>query len=156
MTDRYLAEFNIGVLKHDWDDPRVADFANNLDRVAGVGQKSRGFVWMLSDDRMEAAQLDPDGPLGGNPRTASTLSVWKTAADLHHFTFHTVHKRFYDRRAEWYDPTDAPRLVMWWVDQTRRPTVVEAADRLAHLAAHGETDHAFGWNWLRERGLIDG
>ena len=148
MTGHHLAEFNIGVLKYDWDDPRVADFADNLDRVNGIAKASPGFVWMLEEDEMEAAQLDAAGPLGGNPRTASTLSVWEDAASLRHFVWKTVHKRFYDRRAEWYDATDAVRLVMWWVAQGHRPDVAEAAERLAHLEKHGNTDRAFGWSGL--------
>ena len=43
----HLAEFNIGTLKHDWDDPRVADFANNIDRVNAIAQRSPGFVWQF-------------------------------------------------------------------------------------------------------------
>lgn len=154
MTDRvgpkHLAEFNIGVLKYDWDDPRVADFQNNLDRVFAIAERSPGYVWHLQGDEMEAAQLDPDGPLGGNPRTASTLSVWEDAASLEHFVWNTLHKRFYDRRGEWYDPEgQGLRLVMWWVPEGHRPTIAEAAERLALLEATGDSDSAFGWDWLR-------
>lgn len=148
MNGHHLAEFNIGVLKYDWDDPRVADFADNLDRVNGIAKASPGFVWMLEEAAMDAAQRDATGPLGGNPRTASTLSVWTDAASLRHFVWKTVHKRFYDRRAEWYDPTDALRLVMWWVPVGHRPDVAEAADRLALLERQGDTDRAFGWSGL--------
>lgn len=151
---RHLAEFNIGILKYDWDDPRVADFADNLDRVFELATRAPGYVWHLSDPQMEAAQLDPDGPLGGNPRTASTLSVWKDLESLKHFAFHTVHKRFYDRRGEWYDDADQGwggiRLVMWHIPQGHLPTIGEAVERLRHLADHGETDHAFGWSHARE------
>ena len=95
-------------------------------------------------------QNDPDGPLGGNPRTASTLSVWQDAASLEHFVWNTVHKRFYDRRAEWYAPTDAVRLVMWWVPEGHRPDIAEAAARLAQLDQNGPGPEAFGWDFLRK------
>ncbi len=36
MTKMQLAEFNVGVLRHDWDDPRVKDFVDGLDLVNGV------------------------------------------------------------------------------------------------------------------------
>ena len=150
----HLAEFNIGTLKYDWDDPRVADFLNNLDRVYALAERSPGYVWHLPPEAMEAAQLDPDGRLGGNPRTASTLSVWQDAASLEHFAFNTVHKQFYDRKQEWYDPAEQAwgglRLVMWWVPDGHRPTIAEAADRLMHLMDHGDTDYAFGWQHLGE------
>ena len=145
----HLAEFNYGILKHHWNDPRVADFVNNLDRVNNVAKRSPGFVWRLGDAEMEAAQLDEDGPLGGHPRLASTLSVWEDAASLEHFVWNTIHKKFYDRRAEWYDLTDAIRLVMWRVPAGHRPDPSEAMARLRRLEADGESEFAFGWRYLR-------
>jgi hypothetical protein len=150
MQGHHLAEFNIGVLKHDWDDPRVADFADNIDRVNAVAQRADGFVWMLGDADMDTAQNDAEGPLGGNPRTASTLSVWRDVASLEQFVWNTVHKQFYDRKAEWYDASDVLRLVMWWVPEGHRPTIAEAMERFRHLDAHGDSDTAFGWAHLRD------
>ena len=60
-----------------------------------------------------------------------------------------MHKKFYDRRAEWYDMDDALRLVMWWVPAGHHPDVAEAMARFRHLEAHGESDHAFGWSHLK-------
>jgi hypothetical protein len=36
-------------------------------------------------------------------------------------------------------------MVLWWVPVVHRPSVEEAAARLAHLKQHGPTDHAFDW-----------
>ena len=143
----HLAEFNIGVLKYDWDDPRVADFQNNLDRVYALAERAPGYVWHMPPDEMDAAQNDPDGVLGANPRTASTLSVWQSPETLHAFTFNTVHRQFYERRGEWYDPADQPfpRLVMWWIPEGQRPTIAEAAAKLHQFAAEGESEAAFTW-----------
>ncbi|MEM7547215.1 MAG: DUF3291 domain-containing protein [Pseudomonadota bacterium] len=152
-ADRHLAEFNIGILRHDWDDPRVKDFVDGLDLVNGVAARSPGFVWRLSDEDMERAQNDPDGPLGGNPRTASTLSVWEDVASLEAFVWHTVHRQFYARKDEWYDLTDALRFVMWWVPSGHRPTIAEAAERFALLEANGPSDEAFGWSWIKDATL---
>lgn len=149
----HLAEFNIGILRHDWDDPRVKDFAEGLDLVNGVAARSPGFVWRLSDEEMDRAQNDPDGPLGGNPRTASTLSVWENVGALEAFVWNTVHRAFYERKAEWYDLTDALRFVIWHVPAGNRPTIDEAMARFRHLEAHGPSDHAFGWAWLKEARL---
>lgn len=146
----HLAEFNTGVLRHDWDDARVRDFADNLDRVNGLARRADGFVWQLPEADMDAAQNDPGGPLGGNPRTASTLSVWRDAGALDRFVWTTLHRVFYERRAEWFAPGQGLRLVMWWVPVGHRPGIAEAADRLAHLDRHGDTDHAFGWSRLEE------
>lgn len=144
-----LASFNIGVLRYDWDDPRVADFAENIDRVNNIAKRSPGFVWMLDDDAMDAAQNDPEGLLGGNPRTASTLSVWEDADSLGRFVWTTVHRAFYARRDEWYGPDQGPRLVLWRVAEGHRPTIAEAMDRLQHIDRHGPSAHAFGWDEIQ-------
>lgn len=149
----HLAEFNLGELKYDWEDPRVADFRDNLDRVNGIAKRSPGFVWMLSEDEMEAAQNDAEGFLGGNPRLASTLSVWESVETLEHFVWNTLHKAFYDRKAEWYDPTDKPRLVMWWVPVGHRPDIGEAMSRYRKLEAEGDSPFAFGWAGLKDARL---
>lgn len=152
VTNLHLAQFNIGTLRYDWDDPRVADFQTNLDRVFAIAERADGYIWHLKGAEMEAAQLDATGPLGGDPRTASTLSVWRDLAALEHFVWNTVHKRFYDRRAEWYGPQTAwggVRLVMWWVPQGYIPTIPEAAARLTQVARDGDSDTAFGWDYAR-------
>ncbi len=146
----HLAEFNLGILRHDWNDPRVQGFVDGLDLVNSVAMRSPGFVWMLGEDQMDAAQRDPEGPLGGNPRTASTLSVWEDVASLEHFVWNTVHRHFYERRAEWYDAVESLRFVMWWVPAGHRPDITEAMARFRHLQAHGDSDHAFGWRYLTE------
>ena len=125
----HIAEMNLGVLRHDWDDPRVKDFVDGLELVNGVAERSPGFVWRMGDAEMDAAQRDAAGPLGGNPRLASTLSVWKSVAALEHFVWNTVHRAFYARKAEWYDVVETPRLVMWWVPAGHRPCVAEGMER---------------------------
>lgn len=149
----HLAELNFGELKHDWDDPRVQDFVQGLDLVNGLAAQSPGFVWRLSDDEMEVAQTDPEEAFGGNPRMASTLSVWQDVASLEHFVWNTVHRQFYARRAEWYDAVGNSNLVMWWVPVGHRPSVAEGLARHRHMQDHGPSDQAFGWAWLQEAKL---
>lgn len=149
----HIAEFNLGILRYDWDDPRVADFANGVDRVNAIAARSPGFIWRFGDEDMEAAQLDPDGVLGGNPRIASTLSVWKDVESLEHFVWNTVHKQFYDRKVEWFEEGQGLRMVLWWVPAGHLPTISEAKARFDHLAEHGNTPEAFGWSALPQANL---
>jgi hypothetical protein len=144
-----LAEFNFGTLKYDWDVPRLADFQNNLDLVNGLAAKADGFVWRMPDDDMEAAQTDMQGVFA-NPRTASTLSVWRDVDSLSAFVWKTVHKRFYDRKGEWYDPKGNGNFVMWWVPVGHKPSVPEGMDRFNHMKLHGESDFAFGWSYAQQ------
>ena len=149
----HLAELNLGILKYDWDDPRVADFVNGLERVNTLARRSPGFVWMMPEDEMEAAQNAPDSPMDTHPRLASTLSVWEDVASLEHFVWNTVHKQFYDRKGEWYDMGAALRLAMWWVPAGHIPTMAEAMARFRHLETQGPSDHAFGWKELADARL---
>lgn len=143
-----LAEFNYGVLRHPFDDPRIADFTDGLDRVNAIAARSDGFVWRLPDAEMEAAQLDPDGVFGGNPQVASTLSVWRDADSLNRFVWQTVHAQFYARKDEWFSTEDSGNLVLWWVPEGARPTVADGMERLRHWRANGDTEFAFGWSHL--------
>jgi hypothetical protein len=72
-------------------------------------------------------------------------SVWDTVEALERFVYQTVHKRFYGRREEWFDKLDGPHSVMWWVPVGHRPGLIEAKERLEHLAAHGPSEFAFDW-----------
>lgn len=139
-----VAEFNLGRLRYGWDDPRTAEFAEALDAVYAVAARSPGFVWMMPEPEMDAAQRDPNGPLGGDPLIASTLSVWRSVADLRAFTFDTLHGRYMARRGEWLRPGES-HLVLWRVDPAERPSVDEGVARLERLLADGPSAHAFGW-----------
>lgn len=151
----HLAEFNLGILRHAWGSAKIADFENGLEHVNRIAERSPGFVWRLSDDDMDAMQNDPVGPFGANPRLASTLSVWEDLESLEHFVWNTVHKRFYDRRHEWFGDEQTIRLVLWRVAEGHRPSIAEAAKRLRHLEAHGDTDIAFGWRHAKSVYCVD-
>jgi hypothetical protein len=149
-----LAELNFGELKHDWDDLRIKDFADGLDLVNGIAAQSPGFIWRMSDAAMEAVQRDPQGGFGGNPRIASTLSVWQDVASLEQFVWNTVHRQFYQRRHEWYEAVGNSHLVLWWVPAGHLPTVPQGMARFRHQQVHGDSDHAFGWSWLKDAQLF--
>ena len=141
----HLAELNIARLRFPLDDPRVADFADNLDRVNGLAETMPGFVWRMGQDDTE-----PGTDVGtfGDPMTISNFSVWETPEALERFVWQTVHKRFYNRKAEWFEVIENQYFAMWWVEPGHVPTQAEAEERLAHLRAHGPSDFAFGWESL--------
>lgn len=144
-----LAEFNFGTLKYAWDDPRLRDFQDNLDRVNDLAERASGFVWMLPSDAMSTAQDDPDGPLADRPKTASTLSVWRDASSLWHFVSKTVHARFLARADEWFVVDDRGHLVVWDIAPDHRPDVAEGMAMWDHLQQHGPTDRIFDCATLR-------
>ena len=148
-TDYHLAELNIGRLLASPDDPRVAEFMANPDRVNGLGQRMPGFVWMMEGSG-EPGTGNTENVLSGDPQFVSNLTVWETAEQLETFVWGTVHKQFYDRRQEWFEVLGEMHFVMWWVPKGHRPTLPEALDRLAHLKQNGDSDLAFGWAHLKE------
>ena len=96
---RHLAQLNIGRLRYPTDDPRVADFMNNLDLVNSLAERSNGFVWRLKDDSGNATNIRPFA----DPTMIVNMSVWENVETLERFVWQTVHKRFYGRRPEWFD-----------------------------------------------------
>jgi hypothetical protein len=143
-TTQHLAELNIGRIRYPLDDPRMADFANNLALVNGLAERSQGFVWRYTDESGSAVNTRPfDDPL-----IIVNVSVWETVEALERYVWQTVHKRFYGRRHEWFDKFEGPYFVMWWVPVGHRPTMQEAIERLNHLKHQGPSNHAFGWESL--------
>jgi hypothetical protein len=140
--NQHLAQLNIGRFRYEVDDPRMADFMNNLALVNGIAERTPGFVWRYQDATGNATDTRP---FDGDPRMAVNLSVWESVEALERYVYQTVHKRFYGRRAEWFEHIEGPYFVMWWVPAGYRPTVEEAIERLDHLKRNGPSDHAFGW-----------
>lgn len=145
--EHHLAELNVGRLLAPTDDPRVAEFMANLDRINGLGKRMPGFVWMMEGSG-EPGTGNTENAIGGDPQYVSNLTVWEDADSLRNFVWNTVHKQFYDKRAQWFEVMGKQHFVMWWVPAGHAPTLDEALERLDHLSEHGDSDHAFGWDWL--------
>lgn len=146
----HLAQLNIGRLVADTDDPRVAEFMGALDRVNGLGKRMPGFVWMMEGD---AGLGNTDAKIEGDPRFIFNLTVWDSVGALERFVWGTIHRQFYERRAAWLEVLGRMHFVLWWVPEGYRPTMAEAMERLDHLEANGDSDHAFGWRHLPQARL---
>ena len=155
----HLAQLNIGRLLAPTSDPRVAEFMNALDMVNGIGKRSAGFVWMMEGSG-EPGKGNTESAIGGDPQLVSNLTVWENVESLEAFVWNTVHRKFYERRGQWFEVLDKMHLVLWWTPIGHRPSLEEALDRLDHLNRHGDTEHAFGWKGLpqarlwRSRGCV--
>lgn len=145
----HLAELNVGRLSAPTDDPRVSEFMENLDRINGLGKRMPGFVWMMEGSGAPGTG-NTDAKIDGDPLYVSNLTVWESVQTLEQFVWGTVHKQFYARRQEWFEVLGEMHFVMWWVPEGHQPTLEEALERLEHLKAHGDSDHAFGWKHLAQ------
>ena len=145
----HLAELNIGRLLTPVDDPRVAEFMANLDRINGLGKRMPGFVWMMEGSG-EPGTGNTEAKIDGDPQYVSNLTVWESVETLEQFVWGTIHKQFYERRQEWFEVLGEMHFVMWWVEEGHEPTLEEALARLEHLKENGDSDHAFGWSYLKD------
>jgi Domain of unknown function (DUF3291) len=102
--DHHLAQLNIGRIRYEIDDPRMADFTNNLALVNGIAERSAGFIWRYIDDSGNATNTRPYD----DPRIIVNFSVWESVDALERFVWQTVHKRFYGRRTDWFEHFEGP------------------------------------------------
>jgi len=144
----HLAELNIGRLLAPVDDPRVAEFMENLDRINGLGKRMPGFVWMSEGDA--AGMGNTENHIGDDPQLVFNLTVWEDLSSLEAFVFKTLHAKFMDRKAEWFEVLGQQHFVMWWVEEGHRPTRAEALARLEDLRENGPSKRAFGWDDIRK------
>jgi hypothetical protein len=76
--NHHLAQLNIGRIRHEVDDPRMADFTNNLALVNGLAERTPGFVWRFIDDSGNSTSTRPYA----DPRIAINMSVWENVESL--------------------------------------------------------------------------
>ena len=145
----HLAQINVGRLLYPIDDPRIADFVNNLDAVNALAEESPGFVWRLKD---EGSNNATSISAYEDPTILVNMSVWQTPEALYEFVYRTMHRRFVQRRKEWFQLFGAQYMALWWVEEAHAPTVNEGQRRLAHLERFGPTPYAFSFKSLAPAG----
>jgi hypothetical protein len=133
-----LAQLNIAVMKQPLESPTMADFVANLDRINALAERSPGFVWRLQTDEGDATALRPLGE-----STLVNMSVWRDVASLHDFVYRSAHAEIMRRRREWFERVAEAHMVLWWVRRGERPTIVDAAAKLALFRARGPGPEAF-------------
>jgi len=140
----HIAQLNIGRFRYATEDPRMAAFVMNLNRINALAERSEGFVWRLKDESNNATAIRP----ASDPTVAVNLSVWESVEALERFVWATVHKQFYNRRVDWFEKLGTPHFVMWPISAGHIPDLEEAVARLEHLTRNGDSDFAFGWSHL--------
>ncbi len=128
-------------MKAPLDDPRMADFVNNLEPINALADDSPGFVWRLQDEAGDATgvQAFDDETILVN------LSVWEDVDPLKTYVYQSRHVDFVRRRKEWFELFDGVYYALWWVPVGHTPSLEEAKERLEHLQTHGESNVAFSF-----------
>ncbi len=135
----HIAQYNLARLVAPLDDPRLADFVANLDRINKLGDATPGFVWRHQDENGNSTGTR----VRGDPLIIINFTVWETAAALFEFAYRSDHVEMYRRRREWFELLREAPLVLWWIPAGHIPAVDEGEERLDHLRAHGPTPYAF-------------
>jgi hypothetical protein len=135
----HIAQLNVGRAVASLDAPQLADFMAWLDEINALAERSPGFVWRLQGVNGNNTELK----VSDDPQFIVNMSVWESIEDLHAFTYRSDHKAVFARRYEWFERSDGPNVVMWWLPAGTLPDVHDALTRLRRLAERGPTADAF-------------
>jgi len=134
-----LAQANFGRLLAPIDAPQTAAFVAALDPINALADAADGFVWRLQTEAGNATSI----PVDDDPLNIVNLSVWASLDALSDFVYRSAHTDVMRRRAQWFHRSPDAYLALWWVPNGHRPTVDEAAERVARMRRDGPTVHAF-------------
>lgn len=140
MSAYQLAQLNIAWMKAPLESPEMADFVANLERINALAEASPGYVWRLQDEAGDATAIRPFGS-----EVLVNMSVWQDVQSLSDYVYKSAHTEMLKRRREWFERIEQAHQVLWWVPAGHRPSVVEAAERLACLREQGATAQAFNF-----------
>lgn len=138
MSAYHLAQLNIAWMTAPLESPEMANFVANLERINALAEGSPGYVWRLQDEAGDATAIRPFGD-----DVLVNMSVWQDVQSLSDYVYKSAHTEMLKRRREWFARVEQMHQVLWWVPAGHRPSVVEAAERLAYLHEHGATAQAF-------------
>ncbi len=134
----HLAQINIAQMLAPLDDPSMAEFVANLDRINALADTAPGFIWRLQSETGNATSLRPYDEM-----TLVNMSVWESAEALRAYTFHSAHVEIMRQRKQWFAKYAGPYTALWWIPKGHIPAVTEAKERLEYLRTHGESAYAF-------------
>lgn len=138
MSASDLAQLNVAMMKDPLTSPGMAEFVANLDRINALADHAPGFLWR---DTTESGDATVARLIGEN--VLVNISTWRDVDSLSEFVYKSAHVEIMRRRKEWFDRAREAAVVLWWVPAGHRPTVAEAAEKLALLRAFGPTPAAF-------------
>ena len=135
----HIAQFNVAKMVAPFDAPVMQGFVDALKPINAIADNSPGFVWRLQDDSGDATSIQAfeDGAILVN------MSVWESLDALKKFVYKSKHLDFLRIKKNWFEPLPGPNLVLWWIEQSRTPTIAEGKRRLDLLSSNGPSPVAF-------------
>lgn len=137
----HLAQVNIARMLAPLDDPLMAEFVANLDKVNALADSSPGFIWRFQTEEGDATAVRAYE----DDRILFNMSVWASLKDFSDYVYgmESLHRHVMKQRRRWFERFDGPYAALWWVPAGHIPTVEEAKERLKSLRIHGATADAF-------------
>ena len=142
-----LAQINVATILYDTEDPRMAEFMDNLDRINALAEESPGFVWRLQDDSGNATDIHAFD----DPHLLLNMSVWSDVESLKNYVYKTQHTEFLAKRKNWFEMPAVPHLALWWIEDGDFPSAAEGRRRLELLQTHGPGPEAFTFKHMYPR-----
>ncbi len=136
-----LAQINIAKMLAPIDDPIMADFVANLDRIYELAYQWDGFIWIYKPEENNEVSLT----IFDDEFLITNLSVWNNAEALYQYVYQSAHGEIFKRRKEWFAKMPEMYLALWYIPEGHKPTADEARERLLYLREHGETPYAFSF-----------
>ena len=132
MSGWQLAQFNIATAKFDDDDPRLAEFIDNLDRLNTLGDESPGSVWRFQSE----SGTSVDVKAYDNPRILLNLTVWDDLSRSGTMSTRPIMSSF--SAVAGSGSRSTPNRCTSCGGARRTPSdAAEGIARLEHLRAHG-------------------
>jgi len=141
----HLAQFNIAIMRTPLNAPLMADFVAQLQTINALADASPGFVWRLRDEGTTNATSIRAYE---NERILLNLSAWESVAALKNYVYRSQHAVVMRERRRWFEKSEQPNLVLWWIPARYIPSVEEAKERLECLQQRGSTPNAFSFSQL--------
>ncbi|MGI9201532.1 MAG: DUF3291 domain-containing protein [Woeseiaceae bacterium] len=132
-----LATSNIARMRGQYEDEVMVGFIERLEPLNVLADASPGFIWRYTDESGNEARIFEDELILFN------MSVWESAEALEKYAYHTDHREALQNRAQWFERSTRPSLVLWWIESGHIPTVEEAKERFDALWRDGPTEFAF-------------
>ena len=127
-----LVEINVARLRAPLDDPQLADFTNNLDRINALAESSTGFIWRLQTEDGNATAMRPYE----DETVIINVSMWVSVAALGDYVYRSGHVDFLRRKREWFHRFGEAAVALWWVPAGERPTLGRSVPRRASGQSH--------------------
>ncbi|WP_030666976.1 DUF3291 domain-containing protein [Streptomyces rimosus] len=157
----HLALYTFGVLKSPLADraPLTREFYDTGEAVYRKISRHPGYIAHAeAADGERGSHFDLDWGIWGEfavpawygkgrtPETialAATLSLWTDLRPVFDAIYTGLHRAALNRRYDWFERTEHPGYVFWWVADGVIPTWQDGVSRLEHLHDNGSTPHAF-------------